>query len=120
MLIGGQGTDTLDAGDGDDLLLAMMWTHEDNQAALQAIHAEWTRDDAGYDGKRDHLIGAAGDGLNGGFVFGRATLVDDDAKDTLKGSTGRDLFFATLGGPKKDNVKDRKSDEDLLQTADLL
>ncbi|MCA9202229.1 MAG: hypothetical protein KDA59_04260, partial [Planctomycetales bacterium] len=119
ILIGGLGRDDLKAGHEDDLLITMRWTEEENRAALAAIHSEWNRGDASYDQKREHLVGASAGGLNGSFLLNRSTLVEDNDRDTLRGEKGRDLFFATLGGSKKDNVKDDKRDEDVLTIDDL-
>ena len=110
VLIGGDGQDDLRGKRGDDLLIAAIWLEELNTDALQAIHNEWTRDDATYEQRRDHLTGAVAGGLNGSFVLDTTTLFDDGVQDKLRGDKDRDLFFTALG----DTLKDKKAHEDLI------
>ncbi|MGF1581094.1 MAG: calcium-binding protein [Gemmataceae bacterium] len=114
VLIGGDGKDGLRGRSGDDLLLAAMWSDESNIAALNAVHAEWTRDDATYEQKRDHLTGANPGGLNSPFVLDSTTITEDEDQDTLSGNGGRDLFFAQMGGTNTDRVRGLRGNEDLL------
>ena len=45
-------------------------------------------------------------------TLGCFTVLDDGAKDTLRGQNGLDLFFAKLSGSDKDKVKDKDGDKD--------
>lgn len=112
VIIGGSGKDSLDGGDGDDVLIADVWVFEDSVTALQAIQSEWTRSDLEYSEKRKHLRGTAAGGLNGQYVLNGATLADDLQNDSVRGRSGRDLFFASVG----DRIKDKRWLEDLFLT----
>lgn len=110
VLIGSDGRDSLDGGDGDDLLIADSWAFQDSMVALDAVRAEWNREDLGYGLKKDHLQGVTAGGLNEQYIFNESTLFDDGERDSLRGRRGRDLFFASYG----DRVKDKKWLEDLF------
>ena len=110
VLLGGSSKDDRNGGKGNDLLISDIWSSEDTLAGLDALHAEWTRDDASYHDKLDHLTGNAAGGLNGSYVLNSTTLTADRDKDQLKGDKGRDLFFSSW----KDKVKDQKNDEELF------
>ncbi len=43
------------------------------------------------------------------------TVLDDDARDSMKGDGGRDLFLAKLSGGGQDRVRDLKRNETLLE-----
>ncbi|MCA9209401.1 MAG: hypothetical protein KDA55_13645, partial [Planctomycetales bacterium] len=105
LLIGGLGRDWLSGERDDDLLVAMRWTGEEDEAALLAVLAEWTRTDASYADKLDHLTGVA-PGLNGSQVLDDSTLEDDGSRDNLEGDSGRDLFFAQMDGRRRDRLRD--------------
>src|SRR5262249_43823309 len=96
----------------DDLLIAGFTAFDLDQAALEAILAEWTSPRS-YETRVANLRGAgSGPRLNGDYVLridgpGR-TLFDDDDEDKLTGDSGRDWFFANLvGGRVRDKVTDR-------------
>jgi hypothetical protein len=116
LLIGGLGADVLNGGTDEDILIgdstsydtqvtAPGTTHDINIEALQAILAEWTRTDIGYDDRVNHL--RKGGGLNGSFVLDKNTVADDGAADILTGGAGRDWFFKG----KKDSITDLAADE---------
>lgn len=107
ILLGGLGGDTLAGGSGDDLLLGGVWLYEADTTALAAVRAEWSRTDAGYATRRDHLLGTLGGGLNGAYLMNAATTDDDGVRDTLTGGSGQDWFFF---GPN-DLITDRKNNE---------
>ena len=96
VLIGGQARDFVIGSRGDDLLVATEWLHEDDLDAIDAIANEWTRNDATYSEKLDHLTGEESGGLNGAYLLDSSSLPDDDAKDYLIGNAGTDAFFAAV------------------------
>ena len=92
-MIGGNGGDKLDGGDGDDLLIGGRTTFDQNLPALDAILAEWAGA-ASYDNRIDHLIGALAGGLNGAtLLIKNVTVLDDGVADALIGGLGLDAFF---------------------------
>jgi hypothetical protein len=100
LLIGGLGTDMLNAGSGDDLLVAGTTAFDANEAALDAIMAEWTsgRD---YATRVANLSGAGSGPRNNSNYFLTAssldaTVFDDGTLDVLNGGSGMDWFFANL------------------------
>ncbi|HMC10735.1 MAG TPA: calcium-binding protein, partial [Pirellulaceae bacterium] len=106
ILIGGTGKDTLYGNAQDDILIAGSTAHDEDDAALQAILAEWTSGNS-YENRVDNIRGTGLGGANGPFVFDELTVFDDGAVDTLFGSAGRDLFF--IGS--RDKIKDRAKNE---------
>jgi Ca2+-binding RTX toxin-like protein len=105
LLVGGMGSDVLQGLGGDDILIGGRTTYDANQAALDAIMAEWTGIGT-YAQRVAHLTGTPG-GLNGTTYLIKGTTVLDDNKagDTLTGGLGLDLFFAFVG----DKVNDREA-----------
>jgi hypothetical protein len=105
ILIGRAGADSLSGGAGEDLLIGGTTSHDSLPSNLDAIAAEWTRTNLGYQPRIDHLTGPAGD-LNG-TNFLNATSVQDDigAADTLLGGSGLDWFLTSVG----DIVSDKNS-----------
>jgi Ca2+-binding RTX toxin-like protein len=97
ILIGGTGKDTLYGNVADDIVIAGSTAHDEDDAALQAILAEWTSGNS-YE---DRVATIRIDGFNDVTVF------DDGVKDTLFGSAGRDWFWIGTN----DKIKDRKSNE---------
>ena len=106
ILIGGLGRDDLRGGKGDDILIGARVTL--NHAMLKDVRDIWT-DGSSYSTRVATLTGS------GGLLEANVTVLDDAAKDKLKGDGGRDLFFARLGGSDKDKVKDRKGNEGLFE-----
>lgn len=108
ILIGGLGSDLLDGGDDDDILIGARTVYDANPFALNAISAEWVRNDVTYAVRRDRISGAATGGLNGAFVFNSSTVIDDSrAPDTLWGRGGLDWFI--FG--QRDNLMDNTNTE---------
>jgi len=121
LLQGGEGHDCLDGGEGDDLLLGddgedTLRGGSDRDvligarvaldlAMLQDLAATWR-------GSDDYPIRVAR--LRDTYLVPGVTVLDDDDPDRLEGHQGRDFFGARLVGAGKDQVKDRKSDEELL------
>jgi Ca2+-binding RTX toxin-like protein len=110
LLIGGLGADSLQGQAGDDLLIGGTTTFDSNQAALDAIEAEWSSGDT-YAQRVAYLTGAPG-GANGSvfLISGTTVLNDNNAKDTLLGGAGMDLFFK-FGG---DMLSDKENGETIL------
>ena len=69
---------------------------------LQLLRDEWTRTDAVYTVRIDHLTN--GGGLNGSYVLNKTTISDDSSNDTLTGGLGSDWFIIAK---KKDTVTDQ-------------
>jgi PKD repeat protein len=88
LLIGGDGADKLNGGAGEDILVGGMTAHDNNPAALAAISAEWNRPDASAEQRRQNLTN--GGGLNGSSVLAGASLIDDQDADDLQGNENQD------------------------------
>jgi VCBS repeat-containing protein len=101
IVAGGSGADTVHGNNGDDILVGGVLTYADessfaiNQAALNAIMAEWTRNLA-YSMRIGHLTVNSSGGFNGGFMLNSSTVQDDFAVDTLFGDAGQDWFLAEI------------------------
>lgn len=107
VLIGGRQGDQLLGSSGDDLLIAGITSFDANDAALQAIAAEWFSPRT-YARRTDNLIGQPNptfaSRLNGDlFLVTGETVFNDDERDVLTGSTESDWFFAD---PLLDTVTD--------------
>ena len=121
VLIGGRGVDVLigkggsdggsdgasdggsDGGqDSGNLLIGGFTTYDDNPAALDAILAEWSSN-SDYATRVNNLRTGSGPTLGGVALEAGVTVFDDDARDKLKGSRGRDWFFADLDGLDNDD-----------------
>jgi hypothetical protein len=113
LLIGGLGADLLRGGKGDDLVIGGTTDFDANQAALDAIMAEWTRTDAGatYNVRIGHLRDGTSGGLNGSYRLNATTVHNDGAIDELRGDQDNDWFFALTGGLNADLVKDKTAGE---------
>jgi hypothetical protein len=112
LLIGGLGNDTLKGNAGDDILIGGTTSYDNDLVALFSLMREWSRSDATYNTRVNHLKGGSG-GLNGSYVLTTATVFDDGVTDTLYGNAGLDWFFARVPGkaPQKDLVQDLASGE---------
>ena len=96
-LIGGLGADLL-KGDGDgDILVGNRVTFENDAVALRFVLAEWTSNRS-YTSRIANLRGTgSGTRLNGTTFLNASTVLNDNAIDTLMGSTGQDWFLGTIG-----------------------
>jgi Ca2+-binding RTX toxin-like protein len=103
ILIGGLGKDNLKGGNDDDILIGALVTLD--LARIEDVRSIWTNGDS-YENRVDAVTTS--------LLVANDTVVDDGVKDTVKGDKGRDFFFAKLGGSDKDNVKDKKGNEELL------
>jgi Ca2+-binding RTX toxin-like protein len=109
LLIGGRGSDRIIGNAGDDILIAGYTNHDDRFASLCKIMDEWTRTDAGFNTRVDHLKGPGSGGgtfggLNGTVRLNAATVQDDgviDQIDILTGSAGDDWYLYNLGSGDK-------------------
>ncbi len=104
ILIGGTGRDKLYGNAFDDILIAGSTTHDEDDAALQAILNEWTSAN-NYITRVSNIRN--GGGQNGAFVFDDTTVIDDGVVDTLVGDGGLDWFWIGVG----DKIKDRGKNE---------
>jgi Ca2+-binding RTX toxin-like protein len=106
--IGGTGKDKLKSNAGDDLLIGGYTDFDADEAALNALLREWSRTDATYAQRVDHLLGRTGGGLNGSVLLTSSTVHDDGVENQLTGGAGADLYFAgmfdKLTGKKKDET----------------
>src|SRR5262249_4786583 len=109
LLIGGLGSDHLTGNAVDDILIAGTTNYDARVNALSAIMAEWTRGDADYAQRINHL--EQGGGLNGAFLLNDTTVHDGGSVDRLTGSAGRDWFFANLDAGVRDIVTDGHANE---------
>jgi hypothetical protein len=124
LLIGGAGADRIVGNADDDILIAGTTAFDANDQALCAIMDEWT---SGREyAQRCANLRGTGTGtdfanrrngnvflMNGDeFPGAVATVHDDNAEDTLTGSSGQDWFFANLfldqgdDAARKDKITD--------------
>lgn len=108
VMIGGRGADFLVGGpvllDEGDLLIAGYTNYDADAGALGRIFDEWTSSRA-Y-AARVARLRSGGGGLP---VLNTTTVHDDGLRDTLRGGSGTDWFFASLN----DLITDRNSGERL-------
>lgn len=110
LLFGGQGADRLIGNADDDVLIAGTSLYDTNADALSAVLDQWNRTDLTFENRvqsiRDGVSGYSGPRLNAN------TVCDDDAVDTLTGSSGSDWFLLnSAGGSVLDKVTDLSDKE---------
>ena len=88
LLIGGAGKDTIHGGTGSDILIGGETSHDNNNADLLAILAEWNSADP-YATRIDKLT----NGTGGVPILNSTTVIDDGLADRLFGGPGQDWFF---------------------------
>jgi hypothetical protein len=93
LLIGGDDADRLVGNGGDDIMIGGTTDHDDNEMALCKTMKEWTDPLTGYDKRVEHL--KAGTGMTSGFALNAMTVHADGEINTMTGSSGQDLFFAS-------------------------
>ena len=105
-MIGGTGASSVKGGSGGDLIIGGSTTYDDNNAALDAILAEW-RSTGSYATRIAHLKN--GGGLNGSVELNLGTTVIDDlAANVLTGAAGgKNWYFKGT----KDTITNLKSGE---------
>ena len=91
ILIGGSGRDILIGSGNDDILIGGSTDHDENPDILNLALAVWTSDRT-FDERMDPLHNS---------IFNEDT-VDDEDRDILIGGSGRDWYFAKLGGRRRD------------------
>tara|TARA_R110002049_G_scaffold50370_3_gene143006 strand:+ start:3222 stop:21794 length:18573 start_codon:yes stop_codon:yes gene_type:complete len=119
ILIGGLGSDRLSGQQGDDILIGAFTSHDNNDAALDEIAAEWTSGRSYVDRVNNLRDGtsAFGDRNNGStFLQAGVTVFDDGAKDHLQGGRGYDWYFAL----DDDEDEDRLIGARFYETVELL
>jgi Ca2+-binding RTX toxin-like protein len=107
LLIGGGGADHLVGGGDDDILIGGRTAYDQNRQALEAILAEWGREDLGYTERVESLR----TGSEHTPALNASTVFDDGASDWLEGGKKRDMFFAALG----DALQGREKKEIVIQ-----
>ncbi|HUE73169.1 MAG TPA: right-handed parallel beta-helix repeat-containing protein [Pirellulaceae bacterium] len=106
LMIGGDGADKMFGQGDDDILVAGFTSHDNDEAALMAILAEWTSSRS-YSTRVANLSGEELGGDNDPFFLNDASVFDDGANDLLWGQGGVDWFLIGSG----DRIKDRTSNE---------
>jgi Ca2+-binding RTX toxin-like protein len=117
LLIGGMGKDRIVGNAEDDILIAGYTRHDYHDQALRDIMKEWTRSDANFATRLDHLRGVSPGGLNGSVFLlteetngNAATVFDDLSMDILTGSEGMDWFLFNADGDGDPTTKDKATD----------
>ncbi|HZZ78560.1 MAG TPA: autotransporter-associated beta strand repeat-containing protein [Gemmataceae bacterium] len=105
ILIGGLGTDSLTGGAGDDILIGGTTNFDTNQAALNAIMAEWASVNS-YALRIGHIFGSIPGGLNGSTLLNMTTVKSDQFIDSLYGEAGQNWFWYTSAGTFVDLLQD--------------
>jgi hypothetical protein len=85
---------TIQGGSGDNILIGGTTQRDTDPIALTAIMAEWTRPDATYGERVDHLLN--GGGMNGAYLRNASTVTGNGAGNTLLGGSGLNLYFGNL------------------------
>jgi hypothetical protein len=93
VLVSGTGTNVLQGGNDSDLLIDGTTVYDNNLTALMAIRSEWSRTDADYQTRMDHLTGALAGGLNSNAVVNGQTVTSNGTLDSLFGSLGLDWYL---------------------------
>src|SRR5262249_48794841 len=113
ILVGGLGADLLRGGDNDDVLIGGTTEFDGDLATSSVIVDEWSRTDANYSTRIDHLFGTSTGGLNQiqgvDKYLNATTLHNDGVADDLYGEGGSDWFISWTG----DRANDRKNGERL-------
>ena len=112
LLIGGTGADRIMGNAGDDILIAGTTDFDNQAAALALIMKEWTRTDATFVLRVDHLKN--GGGLNAGHLLTETTVHDDNAEDVLTGGVGNDWFLFNRDGDG--GIKDKATDLSVFES----
>jgi hypothetical protein len=116
VVIGGRGADDLAAKKGEALLIAGTTAFDQNEAALDAILAEWSSGKSRA--KRiEHLTGEKSGGKNAAYYLIGAgssrTVFDDAALDRVSANKAKDWIFANLDAGVQDIVPTGAEVEDI-------
>ncbi len=121
LLVGGEGADRIIGNADDDLLIAGVLQFGNSLPAVSAVMDEWTSDHD-YQTRLLNLSGKTeadgnatfADRRNGdNFLLAGQTVIDDDSRDLLTGSSGDDWFFLGLNLDKATDLKDEAFANDL-------
>jgi hypothetical protein len=108
LLVGGRGAVTLYGDADEDILISGTTDLAAIDPAYGYVILEWARQDGTrYTERVNHLRN--GGGFSGDVRLNGATVLDDDAVDTMWGGGGRDWFFAR----QSDLLRDLANDESL-------
>jgi hypothetical protein len=91
LMIAGASAATLIGGSGEDFLVGGTSVWDTNSAAIDAIMAEWTRNDLSHRQRLVHIM--RGGGLNGSYVLNPFTVTSNSKANLMYGYGGRDVFF---------------------------
>jgi hypothetical protein len=94
LIIGGAAADAIYGGGGDSLLIGGTTDYDTNLAALDAIMAEWTRTDLGFDQRVNDIRMGGGSLAGTGYHLDSTTVHADPLTDQIWGGSGRNWFFA--------------------------
>jgi hypothetical protein len=119
ILIAGTGASTLVGGAGNDILIGGTTAFNANILALSSLLAEWSRTDIAPSARMADLNGTTSGGLNGPYYLTAATVIDNQAVDTLLAlvpspgnARGMDWFLADLSGDaNQDNVENEEAQD---------
>jgi hypothetical protein len=103
LLIGGGGAAKITGGSSASLLIGGGTTYDLNDAALEAILAEW--DDTAIALSQRITALTSGGGLNGSYVLTAATVTEDSSANTLTSGTGQTWFIVHA----RDTVVNKKA-----------
>ena len=92
LLIGGFGADALIGNAADDILIGGYTTYDGSAFALRQILGVWSGGDT-----YQHRIRALQSASFAYRLVADSTVRDDNARDSLTGSSGSDWFFANVG-----------------------
>jgi hypothetical protein len=109
LLIGGTGADNLNGGKGEDIVIGGNTDHDSDLNALCKIMDEWTRTDANFATRVNHLKGTTPNGLNSPYFLNPSTVHNDGVKDVLSGGSGSDWFIYD----SSDKLADFKANQDI-------
>jgi Ca2+-binding RTX toxin-like protein len=100
VLIGGEGADSIEGENADDILVAGYTSHDNDVAALTSIRNQWNA-------STDYATRVAN--LRAGLLS-TTDVFDDSDTDTLIGGNGQDWFLAQKDGTL-DWIVDQKKSE---------
>jgi hypothetical protein len=111
IIISGGGGGRIYGGGGDNLLIGGTTAYDTNLAVLDALMAEWTRTDLGFDQRVNDIRMGRGLLAGTGYHLDRDTVQGDSTPEQIWGGTGQNWFFAdgldTLDGGAGPGDNDR-------------
>jgi hypothetical protein len=109
LLIGGGGAAQITGGSSNSILIGGGTIYDLNDAALQAILAEW--DDTALTFSQRMSALTTGGGLNGSDVLTASTVTEDSSANTLTSGTGQTWFIVHA----RDKVVNKKATDVVTQ-----